>query len=81
MISRTRARHAASADERFDFSGLAALEMLGVGAVAVNAMIAETAAPPDEIIDSALQLRGAILEKPQSGLDVVRAIVLWHAGS
>lgn len=71
-----------SADQRLDFGGLAALEMLGVGTIAMDAMIAEPAPSPDEIVDSALELRGAIFQQPQSGFEIdVRAVVLGHAGT
>jgi hypothetical protein len=71
-----------SADQRLDFGGLATLEMLRVWTVAVYAMIAEPAAPPDEIVDGALELRGAILQQSQSGFEIdVRAVVLGHAGT
>ena len=71
-----------SADHRLDFRGLAALEMLGVGTIAVDAMIAEPAASPDEIVHGALELRGAILQQSQSGFEIdVRAVVLGHAGT
>ena len=49
---------------------LAAGLVLRVGAPAMNAMIAEAAAPPDEIVERALELGDAILEKPETRLRI-----------
>jgi hypothetical protein len=46
----------------FDLRGLATLGVGGVGVTAVDALLAETGALPDQIVDGSLQLGDAILE-------------------